>query len=89
LLLTTATQIAEILVRYVGVYVIIVHVFQIDTTLFKQNQQICVVAYKISAFSHTFDRNRSNRHPRVDSLQNTLLYFFFFVKASYGSWSPM
>jgi len=37
----------EILVGYVGVYVIIVHVFQVDTILFEKNQEICVVAYKM------------------------------------------
>jgi len=37
----------EILVGHVGVYVIVVHMFQIDTILFEKNQEICVVAYKM------------------------------------------
>ena len=51
---------------------IIVYAFQIGTILFEQDQQICIVAYKDALVSlRTSDRDRSNRRPRIISLQNT------------------
>jgi len=39
----------EFLVGHISVYVIVVHVFQVeqDVILFEKNQKICVVAYKM------------------------------------------
>jgi len=41
------TQQTKFIVRYVGIHVIIVNVFQVDTILFEQDQQVRVVTYQM------------------------------------------
>jgi len=49
---------------------IIVHMFQISTVLFEQDQQICIIAYKmlryVFSISSRSDIDKSNWRPRVD-----------------------
>ena len=47
LLSIAATQFAEILVRYVDIYMVIIYMFQIGTILFEQDQPICIITYKM------------------------------------------
>jgi len=48
---TIAAQRAKIIVRHIGVHVIVVHMFQVSGILFKQDQQVRVVAYQMFGYS--------------------------------------